>query len=439
MKYSWHDFLQKSMRLQFNFLAQSTKNYADAMTFLKKNGVLPGLSGVAADESEAAAEFFDYLAKDHPKPPFGLTETRISGTKTAVTETVLTEKPFATLKHFKRDTERRDPKVLVVPPTSGHYASMMRETVKELLPAHEVYVLDWENPRDVDKKHGDFSLEDYIDYVRAALAELGEDVHIIGYSQSTVPVLAVTALMAAEKDKNAPLSMTLMGGPVDVTAEPSSVAKFAQQYPLDWFEKNVIMEVPPEYEGAGRKVYPGFLQLAGLMAVNVEAHHKNRDELIAALRGKDKGKADKIRNFYDDYLAVSDLPARFYLDTIRLVFQEAALAKGTMTHRGKRIDPAAVTDIPLLTVSGKKDEIVPPAQTEAAHDLCKNIPDSRRKSLILDKAGHYDLCSGAIFKEQILPVLTDFMRDAGAKRGIIYDDAPQNPVRKTQKSKKPKG
>ncbi|MBL1148229.1 MAG: polyhydroxyalkanoate depolymerase [Pseudomonadota bacterium] len=437
MKYSWHDFLQKSMKLQFNFLAQSTKNYSDAMKFLKQNGILPGLSDAAADEAAAASDFWDYLSKDHPKPPFGLTETAIAGKKITVTETAVKEKPFGTLKHFKRDCTRNDPKVLIVPPTSGHYASMMRDTVKELLPGHEVYVLDWENPRDVDVKHGDFSLEDYIDYVRDALEELGEDVHIIGFSQSTVPVLATGALMAAEKDKNRPASMTLMGGPIDVTAEQSSVAEFAQQHDLDWFKRNTIMKVPSDYEGAGREVYPGFLQLAGLMAVNADAHHKNRNDLIAALRAKDTEKSGKIKDFYDDYLAVSDLPAQFYLDTIKLVFQDAALAKGTMTHHGKKIDPAAVTDIPLLTVSGKKDEIVPPAQNEAAQDLCKNLTDDSRKSLILDKAGHYDLCSGAIFKKQILPELTAFIRDAGVKRGIAYDAAPQQPARKMRKGKKP--
>lgn len=439
MKYSWHDFLQKSMRLQFNFLAQSTKNYADAMKFLKQNGILPGLSDAAANEAEAASQFWDYLSKDHPKPPFGLTETAIAGKKVTVTETAVKEKPFGTLKHFKRDCSRNDPKVLIVPPTSGHYASMMRDTVKELLPAHEVYVIDWENPRDVNKKHGDFGLQDYIDYVRDALDELGEDVHIIGFSQSTVPVLAVTSLMAAEKDQNRPASMTLMGGPIDVTAEQSSVAEFAQQHDIDWFKKNVIMQVPSDYEGAGRAVYPGFLQLAGLMAVNADAHHKNRNDLLAALRAKDTEKSGKIKDFYDDYLAVSDLPAQFYLDTIKFVFQDAALAKGTMTQHGKKIDPSAVTDIPLFTVSGKKDDIVPPAQNEAAQGLCKNLPDDSRKSLILDKAGHYDLCSGTIFKKQILPVLTQFMRDAGARRGIGYDAAPQDIPRKTGKGKKPKG
>jgi len=440
MRYNLHDLWQKSLKMQFNFWAQSSRNAADALKLLEKSGLFPG-AGAAAGEAEAAEEFWNYLAKDHPKPAFGIDKVKIGSKNTDVTETPLKKKPFATLKHFRRDCKRNDPKVLIVPPTSGHYATMMRDTVKGLLPAHEVYILDWENARDVPQKHGEFGLAEYIDEVRAALEEIGGDVHIIGFSQSTVPVLAATALNAQDKnkqDKNktAPVSMTLMGGPVDTDAAKSPVTEYARQKSLDWFEKNVIMRVPEGYKGAGRKVYPGFLQLAGLMSLDAEKHGKNRDRLITALRSKDTQKSGRIKEFYDEYLAVSDLPAKFYLDTIRDVFQTAALARGKMTHRGVTIDPAAVTDTALFTVSGKKDEIVPPAQTEAAQKLCKNIPDALRKNLVHDKAGHYDLGSGKIWKNDILPELTAFIRDAAKARGLTHDAPPKPSARRSKTPKR---
>lgn len=436
MKYNAQEWLKKSLKMQFDFFADASRHYADFLEALRPMSLFPALQDEAVRNLEATADFLNFLGKDYPKPAFGIDTVTIAGNSVDVTLQNVDKKPYGTLKHFQRATKRNDPKVLIVPPTSGHYATTMRETIEDLLPGHDVYVVDWENARDVDVTQGDFGLEDYITYLQDFLAQLGPDTHIIGFSQSTVPVLATTALMSARDDENQPLSMTLMGGPIDVRAEKNAVSDYADKYTLDWFQKNVIMTVPEGFEGAGQKVYPGFLQLAGFVGLHAGEHAEKHQELWHSLLSGDVDKAEEIKEFYNEYLAVSDLSARFYLDTIQHVYKDFSLPRGTLEWQGACIETSKITKTGLLTVAGDKDDIVAPKQTTAAHDLCDNLPQERQRSMIVAGAGHYDLCSGVSWKNNICPAITDFIRDMAQKSGLSYDAPPPEMVSSSNKNRK---
>jgi poly(3-hydroxybutyrate) depolymerase len=308
---------------------------------------------------------------------------------------------------------RPQPKVLLVAPMSGHFATLLRGTVEAFLPNHEVYITDWTDARMVPVSAGAFDLDTYIDYVIAMLHALGGDVHVVGVCQPSVPVLAAVSLMEADKDPNVPNSMMLMGGPIDTRRNPTGVNKLAQERGLAWFRNNVITRVPFPNPGFMRDVYPGFLQLHGFVSMNLDRHLDAHYNLFQHLVKGDGDSAQKHREFYDEYLAVMDLTAEFYLQTVDTVFIKHALPKGEMTHRGRAIDPSQITRVALMTIEGENDDISGLGQTEAAHDLCVNIPAEKKVRYMQPNVGHYGVFNGSRFRAEIAPRMSDFMLSNG--------------------------
>ncbi|MFA5664424.1 polyhydroxyalkanoate depolymerase [Castellaniella sp.] len=358
----------------------------------------------------AAYELAHRVGKEYEKPAWGLDTTRINGREVAVTEEITIDRPFCRLVHFHRDIRRKDPRVLLVAPLSGHHATLLRDTARSLIQNHEIYVTDWVDARMVPIGAGTFGLDDYVRYMQAFLRHLGPDTHVISVCQPTVPVMAALSLMAAENDPNQPRSMVMMGGPIDTRKSPTQVNRLATTKPYDWFEDNLIHRVPPRYPGAGRKVYPGFLQHAGFVAMNPDRHVKSHyDYYLHLLRGDDSD-VEAHRRFYDEYNAVLDMPAEFYLDTIRTVFQEFRLPRGTWVIDGQTVDPGAIRKTALMTVEGALDDISGLGQTHAAHTLCANLSPSMREVLTAAHCGHYGIFSGRRWREQIYPRISSFIR-----------------------------
>jgi poly(3-hydroxybutyrate) depolymerase len=363
----------------------------------------------------AAFDLVHRLGKDYEKPTFGLNTTTINGVDVPVKERVVLSKPFCNLLHFERQTPqdmpgRNDPKVLLVAPLSGHHATLLRDTVRTLLPNHEIFITDWIDARLVPLQNGPFHLDDYVDYVREFITLLSPDLHVMSVCQPTVPVLGAVSLMATDNDPAVPRTIIMMGGPIDTRKSPTSVNDLAMRKPFSWFENHVIYTVPHKYPGYLRKVYPGFLQHAGFVAMNPDRHITSHYDYYLQLIKGDGESAEGHRAFYDEYNAVLDLAGEFYLDTIRTVFQEHALPKGTWTVRGKPVRPQDITKTALLTVEGELDDISGPGQTQAAHDLCTGIPTNRQEDLIVPKAGHYGIFSGRRWREQVAPKISDFIR-----------------------------
>lgn len=367
----------------------------------------------------ATYELVHRLGKDYEKPKWHLNHTQVDGQEVAVTVDPVLQKPFCNLIHFKRALpagRSADPRVLLVAPLSGHHATLLRDTVRALLPAHEVYVTDWIDARMVPTKQGPFHLDDYVYYVRDFLRWLGADTHVISVCQPTVPVMAAVSLMAADDDPCQPRSMVMMGGPIDARQSPTQVNRLATTKPYSWFEDTVIHRVPGRYPGAGRRVYPGFLQHAGFVAMNPDRHLKSHyDFYLDLLRGDDED-AESHRRFYDEYNAVLDLPAEFYLDTIRIVFQEHRLPLKTWEISGQRVDPAAIRKPALLTIEGELDDISGLGQTRAAIDLCSGIPDDRKEHFTARNCGHYGIFSGRRWRQIICPLIAEFIRKAESRR-----------------------
>ncbi|MCS6944060.1 MAG: polyhydroxyalkanoate depolymerase [Sutterellaceae bacterium] len=361
----------------------------------------------------AGYDLLHRLGKHYEKPEFGLRSTLVDGVDTPVHEHVVLDKPFCKLLHFRRETPPHrpaDPTVLVVAPLSGHHATLLRDTVRALLPEHDVYITDWVDARMVPLSYGPFHLDDYVDYVTEFIRLLGPDLHVISVCQPTVPVLAAISLMASAQDPKLPRTMTMMGGPIDTRRNPTAVNALAKRKSYEWFENNVIFLVPANYPGYLRRVYPGFLQHAGFVAMNPDRHLKSHwDYYLDLVRG-DMEDAEAHRRFYDEYNAVLDLPAEYYLDTIKIVFQEHRLPNGTWEVRGRRVQPAAITSVALFTIEGELDDISGSGQTQAAHDLCTGIPSSRKKHLTAAGVGHYGIFSGRRWREVIYPQVRDFIR-----------------------------
>ena len=358
----------------------------------------------------AGADVLDGAIRHRGKPAWGLHNTKIDDKVVKVTEKVVMHRAFGDLLHFERDTRKKHPKVLLVAPMSGHHATLLRGTVKALLPHHEVYVTDWTDARIVPLDEGRFGLEDYMAYVMDFIRFLGEDVHLIAVCQPAPIVLATVALMAAEQDPCQPLSMTLMGGPVDTTASETEVTRLAQSRPLDWFKRNMIAKVPMYYPGATREVYPGFMQLGAFISMNAMRHVNAHVQMFQHLIRGDGDSAEAHRRFYDEYLAVMDITAEFYLETLDCVFQQHHLPNGTMQWRGKFIDPKAIKKTALMTVEGELDDISSPAQTYAAHDLCSSLPAEKRAHHLQKQVGHYGIFNGRRWREKIRPNITEFIR-----------------------------
>ncbi|MDR2012943.1 MAG: polyhydroxyalkanoate depolymerase [Rhodanobacter sp.] len=370
------------------------------------------------DRAAAGCELIYRLGKDYEKPAFGITAVPAHGCEVAVIEERVTRLPFCDLVHFKRCSDdpatlqqlRDDPLVLVVAPLSGHHATLLRDTVRTLLRDHDVYITDWVDARMVPLDKGPFGLDDYIAYVRRFIAHLGaEKLNVISVCQPTVPVLAAVSLMASAGETT-PLTLTMMGGPIDTRRCPTKVNDLATTKPCSWFQTHVVFEVPMNYPGKGRRVHPGFLQQAGFIAMNPSRHlTAHWDFYLNLLRG-DQEDAAAHRRFYDEYNAVLDLPAEYYLDTIRTVFQEHHLPLGTWYVKGERVAPEAIKRSALLTIEGELDDISGPGQTRAAHDLCTGIPASRRQHLEIKSAGHYGIFSGRRWRNVVYPDVRDFIR-----------------------------
>jgi len=358
----------------------------------------------------AMCEMVERGTRRYRKPDFGIDTVTIDGRELPVTEERALTEPFCTLLHFAHPGAHKKPRVLIVAPLSGHYATLLRGTVKAMLQSHDVYITDWTDASEVHIAHGPFDLDDYIDIVIAYLEHLGPNTHVMAVCQPSVPVLAAVAFMSADDHPCLPPSMTLMGGPIDTRVNPTQVNELATSRSLDWFERSVISRVPFGYEGAGRLVYPGFLQLTGFMSMNLDRHVGAHMKLFEHLVEGDGDGADAHRQFYDEYMSVMDLPAEYYLQTVKTVFQDHALPEGTMTHRGRPVDLSAIRKTALMTVEGELDDISGVGQTRAAHDLCSSIPKSRKRHWEQPETGHYGIFNGRKWREIIMPKVAEHIR-----------------------------
>ncbi|UZX13775.1 polyhydroxyalkanoate depolymerase [Methylocystis sp. MJC1] len=362
----------------------------------------------------ASAELFERMTRRYGKPLFGLDTTTIDGVEVSIVEEHVWMKPFCSLLHFKRAFEGEEPsqsKLLIVAPMSGHYATLLRGTVEAFLPTHDVYITDWADARTVPLIDGSFDLDDYIDYLEDMLRHLAQDgrpVHTLGVCQASVPLICAIAAMEAANDPAAPDSMVLMGGPIDPRVNPTAVNQLAEKRGIDWFRRHCIHTVPFPHAGMGREVYPGFLQLSGFMAMNIERHVSAHVEMFNHLVEGDGDSAEKHRDFYDEYLAVMDLTAEFYLQTVEHVFIRHEVPLGLLRHRGELVDLAAIRRTALLTVEGEKDDISGVGQTFAAQALCPSIPDARKAHHLQLGVGHYGVFNGSRFRRDIAPRICAF-------------------------------
>ena len=415
MLYQIHEWQRAFLGPLSHYAEASARMFSDATSPLSH---VPGAQRLAA-----GYELLHRLGKEYEKPAFNLPQVTAHGQEIAVIERVVLDKPFCQLKRFKRFSDdpqiieelKNDPVVLVVAPLSGHHATLLRDTVRTLLQDHKVYITDWVDARMVPASHGPFRLDDYVAYIEEFIRFIGaERLHVVSVCQPTVPVLAAVSLMAARREKM-PLSMTMMGGPIEPRSNPTGVNNLATTRPLSWFKGNVIHTVPANYPGSGREVYPGFLQHAGFIAMNPGRHLNSHWDFYENLLRGDEEDAQAHRKFYDEYNAVLDMPAEYYLDTISTVFQKFLLPRGLWDVSGERVRPAAITDTALLTVEGELDDIAGLGQTEAAHDLCSGIPAHRREHRVVEGAGHYGIFSGRRWRQTVYPQVRAFIRRFDAK------------------------
>ncbi len=357
----------------------------------------------------AAYEIIARAGLTHVRPPYGITSVQVGNREVAVTEEAVASTPFGTLLNFKKDVEIAQPRVLVVAPLSGHFATLLRSLVRTLLPEHDVCITDWHNARDASTDAGRFGFDDYVGHIIQWLEKMGPGTHVVAVCQPCVQVLAAAAVMAEAKNPAQPRSMTLMAGPIDTRVNPTKVNELATSKPIEWFENNLIAEVPARYPGGGRKVYPGFVQLAAFMSMNIDRHRKAHLELYENLAKGELAKAQVTKDFYDEYFAVLDLTAEFYLETVQWVFQEARLAKGELTYQGRPVNPAAIRRTALLTVEGERDDICAMGQTSAAHDLCKGLKPYMKRHHMQAGVGHYGVFSGKRWETQVYPIVRNMM------------------------------
>jgi len=399
--------------------------FADAGRMFYKNPANPFAHTSAGKAAAAAFELFERTTRRYTQPEWGIDSAMVGGERVAVNIKSIWERPFCRLLRFERALgqapKRPQPKLLIVAPMSGHYATLLRGTVEAFLPNHDVYITEWVDARMVPLTEGRFDLDDYIDYVISMLHALGGDTHIVGVCQPSVPVLAAVARMEAQDDPFVPLSMTLMGGPIDTREHPTVVNTLAQERGIDWFRRHVITKVPFPHPGFMRDVYPGFVQLNGFMTMNLDRHLEAHRNLFRHLVDGDGDSADKHREFYDEYLAVMDLSAEFYLQTVETVFIRHDLPLGRMTHRGKPVDLTKIHRVALLTVEGEHDDISGVGQTQAAHQLCTNISEDKKAHYLQLGVGHYGVFNGSRFRSEIAPRIADFVlshngQGKGAKR-----------------------
>ena len=390
--------------------------FASATSKLYSHPLSPFAHAPMAQRLSAGLDLMHRLAKDYEKPRFDITSAQVGGVEIAVQEQVALNKPFCRLLRFKRFTDeskaldlmKGQPTVLVVAPLSGHHSTLLRDTVKALLQDHKVYITDWTDARMVPLSNGAFHLDDYVEYVQEFIRFIGPNVHVISVCQPTVPVLAAVSLMAS-RGETTPLTMTMMGGPIDARLSPTAVNNLATNKPYSWFENNVIFRVPQNFPGAGRAVYPGFLQHTGFVAMNPDRHATSHYDYFQDLIKGDDESAESHRQFYDEYNAVLDMPAEYYLDTIKTVFQDFALVNGTWVVKGEPVRPQDISGTALLTIEGELDDISGAGQTKAAHDLCAGIPAARAFHYDAVGAGHYGIFSGRRWREKVYPEVKAFI------------------------------
>ncbi|MFA9200036.1 MAG: polyhydroxyalkanoate depolymerase [Cypionkella sp.] len=375
-----------------------------------------GYTGVGA-LAASALEVFAHAAMPRGKPAFEIDTVEVGGRSHPVSEAIVLNRPFGDLRRFAHPGLAPDaPKVLIVAPMSGHYATLLRGTAARMVERHEVYITDWADARQVPEREGRFDLDDYIDYLIGFLEHIGPGTHVIAVCQPSVPALAATAVMGAARHPARPATLTMMGGPIDTRCSPTTVNDLAMERPLAWFRHNVIATVPLHYPGAGRRVYPGFLQLAGFMSMNLEGHLMSHYEMFKHLTVGDNESADATKAFYDEYRSVCDMTAEFYLQTVEEVFQKHSLPNGTYVHRGEPVDLGAIRDTALLAVEGERDDISGIGQTRAALALATGLPESKKQYLLAEGAGHYGIFNGSRWRDKIAPVVEAFVATHAARR-----------------------
>lgn len=359
----------------------------------------------ALSNLNAAYELIARAGLTHTRPPYGINSIMVGNREVAVTEEAADVTPFSTLLHFKKDIEQAQPRVLIIAPLSGHFATLLRATVKTMLAEHDVYITDWHNARDVPLSDGPFSFNDYTAHIIRFLEKIGPGAHMVAVCQPCVSALVAASVMAQRDNPAQPRSMTLMAGPIDTRVNPTKVNDLAKSKPMDWFEQKLIATVPARYPGAGRRVYPGFVQLTAFMSMNMERHLKAHRELYENLANGNVEKAATTKAFYDEYFAVLDLASEFYLETVKLVFQDHALPLGQLTYENDKVDPSAIRRTMLFTVEGEKDDICAVGQTLAAHDLCTSLRPYRKRHHMQAGVGHYGVFSGRTWQNQIYPMV----------------------------------
>jgi len=419
--------------------------FASASSKLYSHPLSPFTHTPQAPRVSAGLNLMHRLSKEYEKPEFNIHSVKTDGVEVAVQQQVAIEKPFCRLLRFKRFADdlpmlkamKEQPTVLVVAPLSGHHSTLLRETVRELLQHHKVYITDWTDARMVPVEVGPFHLDDYVEYVQEFIRHIGPEVHVISVCQPTVPVLAAISLMASRGEKT-PRTMTMMGGPIDARLSPTAVNNLAMNKSLDWFENNVIFRVPTNYPGNQRLVYPGFMQHTGFIAMNPSHHARSHYDYFMDLVRGDGESADFHTNFYDEYNAVLDMPAEYYLDTIKTVFQDFALVNGTWTVKGELVRPQDIRTTALLTVEGEKDDISGAGQTRAAHDLCTGIDRKHHFHHDAMGAGHYGIFSGRRWREDVYPRLREFIAQHDSSRAAAPKRTRAKPVAASKAARAPR-
>ncbi|MHB9878672.1 polyhydroxyalkanoate depolymerase [Pacificimonas sp. ICDLI1SI03] len=389
---------------------------AQAGANLLSNATNPLAYTPAGPVVASALDVFAHAVEPRGKPDFGLETVELEGKAYHVTEKIEKRLAFGQLKHFVKEGGNVDadgkaqPRLLIVAPMSGHYATLLRGTVERMIPNHDVWITDWRDAKMVPMSDGTFDLDDYIDYVQAYLEHIGGGSHVLAVCQPSVPVYAAVALMSAEKSPALPATLTMMGGPIDTREAPTAVNGMATNKPHAWFEQNAIATVPPFYPGAMRRVYPGFMQLAGFMSMNLAGHMMSHWEMFKHMVAGDGESAESTKSFYDEYRAVCDMTAEFYLQTVDTVFQSHLLPTGQMTRRGEPVDPGQITDVALLAIEGERDDISGLGQTKAALSLATNLSDEKKRYLLAKGVGHYGIFNGSKWRSRIAPVLEEFIK-----------------------------
>jgi poly(3-hydroxybutyrate) depolymerase len=410
--------------------------FASASAKLYSHPLSPLAHTPMAQRVSASFDLAHRLAKEYEKPPFAITSAQVGSIEVAVQEQVALTKPFCRLLRFKRFTDnsaaldlmKSQPTVLVVAPLSGHHSTLLRDTVKSLLQDHKVYITDWTDARMVPAAEGEFHLDDYVHYVQEFIRHVGPEVHVISVCQPTVPVLAAISLMATAGETT-PRTMTMMGGPIDARKSPTAVNNLAMNKSFSWFENNVIFRVPENFPGAGRRVYPGFLQHTGFVAMNPDRHLTSHYDYFLDLMRGDDGSAESHRQFYDEYNAVLDMPADYYLDTIKTVFQDFALVNGTWHVSGELVRPQDITETALLTIEGELDDISGAGQTQAAHGLCSGVSAGLHLHYDVEGAGHYGIFAGRRWREKVYPQVRDFIQRFEARSSATANVTPLKKAR----------